>query len=78
MALDGPQETDEVFDDDGFVFIIDAQLYEIAKPIRIDAEMIDYRKELTISCAIAENFCPIAENPSSCQGYCSPTTLCPM
>jgi Fe-S cluster assembly iron-binding protein IscA len=36
MALDGPQGDDEVFDDDGITYVIDRQLFERVKPIRVD------------------------------------------
>ena len=36
MALDGPQGDDEVFDDDGITYVIDRQLFERVKPIRLD------------------------------------------
>jgi hypothetical protein len=76
MALDELQESDVVIYENGFSFIIDQQLYEISKPIRVDSEVVDDKEELSISCAITENYCPIAENPDTCTGYCSPTSLC--
>lgn len=36
MALDGPQENDEVFTQQGVKFVIDKGLFEEAKPINID------------------------------------------
>lgn len=36
MALDGPQENDEVFTQQGVKFVIDKGLLEEAKPINID------------------------------------------
>jgi len=36
MALDGPQGDDEVFDDDGITYVIERQLFERVKPIRVD------------------------------------------
>jgi len=36
MALDGPQGDDEVFDDDGITYVIDRELFERVKPIRVD------------------------------------------
>jgi len=72
MALDEPQEGDVVFEEDGFSFVIDKQLYEMAKPIRIDSETVDAKEVLSISCILAENTCSIAEDPDSCQGYCNP------
>ncbi len=36
MALDGPKETDDVFDIDGFKYIIDKDLLQEAEPIKVD------------------------------------------
>jgi len=36
MALDEPQENDLTFIDQGITFVIDKEIFEEAKPIRID------------------------------------------
>jgi iron-sulfur cluster assembly protein len=36
MALDGPQEDDEIFDNDGITYVINRQLFESVKPIHVD------------------------------------------
>ncbi|MDZ7696227.1 MAG: hypothetical protein U5R49_04600 [Deltaproteobacteria bacterium] len=36
MALDEPKKGDELFADDGITLIVDKQLFERVKPIRID------------------------------------------
>lgn len=36
MALDEPQDNDEVIQDNGLTFLIDRDLYEEAKPIAVD------------------------------------------
>ncbi len=36
MALDEPQESDVTFTDQGITFAIEKQLFEDAKPIRVD------------------------------------------
>jgi Fe-S cluster assembly iron-binding protein IscA len=36
MALDEPKKGDELFEDEGIIFLIDKQLLEQVKPIRID------------------------------------------
>jgi len=36
MTLDQPQENDETFHDQGLTFLIDKQLFEQVKPIKID------------------------------------------
>ncbi len=36
MALDEPKETDNVYDINGFKFIVDQNFYEKAKPVKVD------------------------------------------
>jgi iron-sulfur cluster assembly protein len=36
MALDEPKEEDEVFDDRGLKYLVDKNLYNSAKPIKVD------------------------------------------
>ncbi|MGD8264660.1 MAG: hypothetical protein PVG08_07705 [Desulfobacterales bacterium] len=36
MALDEPKETDNVYDTNGFQFLIDKDFYEKAKPVKVD------------------------------------------
>ena len=36
MALDGPNQEDKTFSDQGITFVIDNRLYEQVKPINID------------------------------------------
>jgi len=36
MALDEPQEDDQVFDESGITYIVNKQLFEQVKPIQID------------------------------------------
>jgi len=36
MALDEPKDTDNVYDVNGFQFIMDKDFYEKAKPVKID------------------------------------------
>ena len=71
MALDEPQEDDEVFDNNGLTFLVDRQLFEIAKPIRVDFTTTDTGGEFTISSTILENNCSLAEDPGSCHPSCS-------
>ena len=71
MALDEPRESDEIFDDNGLVFLIDQQLFEIAKPIRIDFEGSGRDGAFTISSSISDNNSSIAEDPGACYASCS-------
>jgi len=36
MALDEPKDSDNVYDVDGFQFIIEKDFYEKAKPVKVD------------------------------------------
>jgi len=36
MALDEPRERDEIFEKNGLTFIINKEIFELAKPIGID------------------------------------------
>jgi hypothetical protein len=36
MALDEPKDTDEVFNVNGFKFVMDKDFYEKAKPVKVD------------------------------------------
>jgi iron-sulfur cluster assembly protein len=70
MALDEPQESDEIFHNDGLTFVIDRLLFEIAKPIRIDFIMEEQNPGFIISSTLLENNCSIAEDPGSCNASC--------
>jgi len=71
MALDEPRDTDETINDEGLTFLVDKQLFEMAKPFRIDFESTETGGEFSISCPLFENTCCIAENPSACQVACA-------
>jgi len=70
MALDEPQEADEVFHNDGLIFVIDRPLFEMAKPIRIDFITEEQNPGFIISSPLFENNCSIAEGPRSCHASC--------
>lgn len=36
MALDGPKEDDETFNDNGITYVINSQLFEQVKPVNVD------------------------------------------
>ncbi|HYA15281.1 MAG TPA: hypothetical protein VEF33_13175 [Syntrophales bacterium] len=36
MALDESRDGDEIFKDDGITFLINKELYELVKPIKVD------------------------------------------
>lgn len=36
MALDEPRDNDDVFDTNGFQFVVEKEFYEKAKPVKVD------------------------------------------
>jgi hypothetical protein len=47
MALDEPKESDDVFDIDGFKYLVDKEFMKKATPVKVD--FIDYGFKLTSS-----------------------------
>ena len=43
MALDEPKENDSVFDIEGFQYVVDNDLFEKAKPIKVDFLNIGFK-----------------------------------
>lgn len=70
MALDECHEDDELIDIHGFPFVIDRQLYQVAKPIRVTSDLTDKEFPFLISSTILENTCSMAENVKSCKTTC--------
>jgi Fe-S cluster assembly iron-binding protein IscA len=48
MALDEQKSTDDVFEIDGFTYVVDKQFFEKAKPIKVDFLMNGFK----LDCAI--------------------------
>jgi len=48
LALDEPKETDQVFDIEGFQYVVDKNFIEKVKPIKVDFVDIGFR----LSCAV--------------------------
>ncbi len=65
MALDEPQEADEVFENDGVNYIIDKKLYDMIKPVSVDYITRDIGSGFIISSNLSA-----AESCSSCGGAC--------
>lgn len=59
MALDEPKETDNVYDIDGFSYIVNKEFMEKAQPIKVDFTEMGFK----LDCGI--NFAALAEC-SSC------------
>ena len=62
MALDESNENDEVFDIDGFSYIVNKHLLEKATPIKVDFSMYGFRLD-----------CAIDFGPGGCGGCGSAT-----
>ena len=63
MALDGPKDDDETFDDKGLSFVMNSQLYEKVKPINIDYVMTSMGSGFQISSSLVSG--------GSCGSACS-------
>jgi Fe-S cluster assembly iron-binding protein IscA len=48
MALDEPKTTDDVFDIDGFQYIVDKDFMEKAKPIKVDFSEMGFKLDCSI------------------------------
>lgn len=48
MALDEPKESDEVFDIEGFKYVVDREFVEKVQPIKVDFVDIGFR----LSCGV--------------------------
>ena len=48
MALDEPNDTDDVFDIDGFKYIVNKEFLEKAKPIKVDFHMYGFKLDCGI------------------------------
>ena len=63
MDLDEPKDTDDVFDIDGFTFIVDKEFMKEAEPIKVDFT----RSGFQFDCEIEfEEGCSACETSSSC------------
>ncbi len=43
MALDEPRDTDDVFEVDGFKYIVNKEFMERAKPIKVDYQVYGFK-----------------------------------
>lgn len=59
MALDEPKDTDNVFDIDGFKYIIDKKLMKEADPIKVDFSGFGFQFDCGITFEDACSACAI-------------------
>lgn len=64
MALDEPRETDNIYNVNGFQFVVDKEFYEKAKPISVDFIGYGFRINSSINLG-PSNGC------GGCHGSCS-------
>jgi iron-sulfur cluster assembly protein len=65
MALDEPRDTDNVFNVNGFQFIVEKEFYEKAKPVTVDFMGYGFRISSNI------NLAPAGDGCGGCHGSCS-------
>ena len=65
LALDDPAESDSVFDEQGFKFCMEKDLYEKAQDITIDAGYMGFTVQPAVPLAAAGRGC------AGCAGGCS-------
>ena len=63
MALDEPKDTDDVYDIDGFTYVVDKEFIKVAQPVKVD--FIDYGFRLTSSIKF-DSACSGCGSDSSC------------
>ena len=66
MALDEPRDTDQVFNVNGFQFVIEKEFYEKAKPVNVDFMGYGFRITSSINFAPADG-----GGCGGCHGSCS-------
>ena len=65
MALDEPRDTDNVFEVDGFQFVMEKNFFERAKPVKVD--FLGYGFRISSSIEFAPSACgSCASNTGSC------------
>ncbi len=63
MALDEPQDADEIIEDNGFQFLINKQFLKKAQPIKVDFLVTGFK----LDCAIKfEDTCKSCATDTSC------------
>ncbi len=66
MALDEPKETDEVFDIDGFKYVIDREFVEKVQPIKVDFVDIGFRLSCNVDFSAGSSACGGCASSGTC------------
>jgi Fe-S cluster assembly iron-binding protein IscA len=62
MALDEPKDTDNVFDIDGFQFIVDKEFMKDAEPIKVDFSEFGFQFDCAIEFEEGCTGCPTSDS----------------
>jgi len=66
MALDEPKETDNVYDIDGFSYIVNKEFMEKAQPIKVDFTEMGFKLDSGINFSASAECSSCGTKPSSC------------
>jgi Fe-S cluster assembly iron-binding protein IscA len=66
LALDEPKDSDDVFDTDGYSFIVDKDLMEKAKPVTVDLSYMGFQVHSSLE--LGGGGCGSSCSTGSCSG----------
>lgn len=66
MALDEPRDTDEVHDVDGFTYVVEKDLMEKAKPIKVDFAITGFKIDCGLDFGGAASACGTCSTSGTC------------
>ena len=66
MALDEPKDTDDVFDVDGFQYLVDKEFMEQVKPIKVDFSGLGFKLDCGYDFGAAAGGCAGCGTSDTC------------
>lgn len=66
MALDEPRDTDNVYEIDGFKYIVDREFFEQVKPIKVDFTEMGFKLDCGVDFRAASGCSSCGTKTSSC------------
>ena len=66
MALDEPKENDEVFDVNGFQFIMEKEFYDKAQPVKVDFLGYGFKIDSSIEFDASDSACGSCSTSGGC------------
>ncbi len=66
MALDEPKDNDQVFDVNGFQFIMEKEFYETAQPVKVDFLGYGFKIDSNIEFEATNSACGSCSTASGC------------